>query len=77
VIFGTDLHAGDQAQLPALALEVAAAQGDYCAISRLLNRFDSRVARLQFFLRIAAHRNPPVTRTKLELQKIEPIPFNH
>jgi len=37
VDLGVDLHTGDEAQLPALALEVAIAQVNQRAVGRLLN----------------------------------------
>jgi len=51
---GVDLHAGDEAQLPALTFEVAAAEVNQRAIGRFLDGLDSRVARPRFFLRLSS-----------------------
>ncbi len=77
VKLGVNEHAGDEAQMPTLALEVAAGKADQRAVGCFPDGIDGRIAAPRSYLRIAAHRNPAVTRAKLELQKIEPGPFNH
>ena len=48
------LHAGDEAQLPALTFEVAAAEVNQRAVGCFLDGLDGRIARLRFFVSIGA-----------------------
>jgi hypothetical protein len=73
---GAARFAGGEAQLPAVAREVAAAEADQCTVGCFPDRLDdSRLAGLRFFLRVGIRKGPAVTVAKLEFRKIEPRPF--